>query len=248
MTVPPLARDKRSGGTSKTGIRGRRTARASVKSGKQRSASSRRWLTRQINDPYVAEAKSAGYRSRAAFKLAQLDDKYRLLQPGARVVDLGAAPGGWTQVAAARVGPTGRVVALDMVEFDAIPGAILLTGDVRAPEIQLQLRVALGGEADLVLSDMSAPAIGHAKTDHLRVMALAEAAHVCARSLLGEGGAFVVKLLRGGADRDLLAALKRDFSSTRHVKPPASRSDSREMYLIATGFRGSNASEIDDPV
>ncbi len=233
----PLARDKPSG-KSKAGIHSRRTKRAVVKSDKRRSASSRRWLTRQINDPYVAEAKTAGYRSRAAYKLTQLDEKYRLLRPGARVVDLGAAPGGWTQVAVHGVGATGHVVALDLLEIDPVPGAECIVADVQSPEILQRLREALGGEADVVLSDMAAPATGHAKTDHLRVMALAEAAHACARVLLAEGGAFVVKLLQGGADRDLLTALKRDFRRVRHVKPPASRSDSREMYLVATEFRG----------
>jgi 23S rRNA (uridine2552-2'-O)-methyltransferase len=151
---------------------------------------------------------------------------------------LGASPGGWTQVAVQRVGKSGRVVALDMVEIDPVKGAEFMLGDIQSSDIQGQLRIALGGDADVVLSDMAAPATGHAKTDHIRVMALAEAAHECACSLLAEGGAFVVKLLIGGADRDLLTALKRDFQHARHVKPPASRSDSREIYLVASGFRG----------
>ena len=233
-----MARDKSAGGKSRSGIRDRRSAHVVVKTAKRRTASSAQWLARQINDPYVAEAKTAGYRSRAAYKLRQLDDKYRFLRAGARVVDLGASPGGWTQVAVQRVGENGRVVALDLVEIDPVPGAEFIRGDIQSSEIQDQLREAIGGDADIVLSDMAAPATGHANTDHIRVMALAEAAHECACSMLAEGGAFVVKLLIGGADRDLLTALKRDFRRARHVKPPASRSDSREIYLVASGFRG----------
>jgi 23S rRNA (uridine2552-2'-O)-methyltransferase len=233
-----LARDKSTGGKSRSGIRDRRTARVVVKTAKRRTASSAQWLARQINDPYVAEAKNAGYRSRAAYKLRQLDDKHRFLRAGARVVDLGASPGGWTQVAVQRVGESGRVVALDLVAIDPIPGAEFIMGDIQAPDSLEQLREALGGDADVVLSDMASPATGHAKTDHIRVMALAEAAHACACSMLAENGAFVVKLLLGGADRDLLTALKRDFRRARHVKPSASRSDSREIYLVASGFRG----------
>jgi 23S rRNA (uridine2552-2'-O)-methyltransferase len=233
-----LARDKSAGGKSRSGIGDRRSAHVAVKTAKRRTASSAQWLARQINDPYVAEAKTAGYRSRAAYKLRQLDDKYRFLRAGARVVDLGASPGGWTQVAVQRVGENGHVVALDLVEIDPVPGADFILGDIQSLEVQSQLREALGGDADVVLCDMAAPATGHAKTDHIRVMALAEAAHECACSMLAEGGSFVVKLLIGGADRDLLTALKRDFRRARHVKPPASRSDSREIYLVASGFRG----------
>jgi len=233
-----LARDKGTGKKSRSGIRDRRSPHVVVKTANRRTSSSAQWLERQINDPYVIEAKTAGYRSRAAYKLRQLDDKYRFLRAGARVVDLGASPGGWTQVAVQRVGKSGRVVALDMVEIDPVKGAEFMLGDIQSSDIQGQLRIALGGDADVVLSDMAAPATGHAKTDHIRVMALAEAAHECACSLLAEGGAFVVKLLIGGADRDLLTALKRDFQHARHVKPPASRSDSREIYLVASGFRG----------
>ena len=233
-----MARDKSTGKKSRSGIRDRRSPHVVVKTANRRTSSSAQWLERQINDPYVIEAKTAGYRSRAAYKLRQLDDKYRFLRAGARVVDLGASPGGWTQVAVQRVGKSGRVVALDMVEIDPVKGAEFMLGDIQSSDIQGQLRIALGGDADLVLSDMAAPATGHAKTDHIRVMALAEAAHECACSLLAEGGAFVVKLLIGGADRDLLTALKRDFQHARHVKPPASRSDSREIYLVASGFRG----------
>ena len=243
-----MARDKSAGGKSRSGIRDRRSAHVAVKTAKRRTASSAQWLARQINDPYVAEAKTAGYRSRAAYKLRQLDDKHRFLRAGARVVDLGASPGGWTQVAVQRVGKNGRVVALDLVEIDPVPGAEFILGDIQSSEIQGQLREALGGDADVVLSDMAAPATGHAKTDHIRVMALAEAAHECACSMLAEGGAFVVKLLIGGADRDLLTALKRDFRRARHVKPPASRSDSREIYLVASGFRGAADTVLDHDV
>ena len=243
-----MARDKSAGGKSRSGIRDRRSAHVAVKTAKRRTASSAQWLARQINDPYVAEAKTAGYRSRAAYKLRQLDDKNRFLRAGARVVDLGASPGGWTQVAVQRVGKNGRVVALDLVEIDPVPGAEFILGDIQSSEIQGQLREALGGDADVVLSDMAVPATGHAKTDHIRVMALAEAAHECACSMLAEGGAFVVKLLIGGADRDLLTALKRDFRRARHVKPPASRSDSREIYLVASGFRGAADTVLDHDV
>jgi 23S rRNA (uridine2552-2'-O)-methyltransferase len=183
---------------------------AGIKTVKGRSASSTRWLARQHADPFVAEAKARGYRSRAAFKLAQMDDRFGFLKRGARVVDLGAAPGGWTQVALERCGRGSRV----------------------------RVTAALRGQATVVLSDMAAPATGHAGTDHLRVMALAEAAFDFAQGVLAPGGAFVVKVLHGGTEADLLARLKRAFAKVRHVKPPASRADSAELYLVATGFRG----------
>ncbi len=205
---------------------------------KGRSASSTRWLRRQHADPYVAEAKARGYRSRAAFKLVQLDERFGLLRGGARVVDLGAAPGGWTQVALERCGRSARVVALDLIEMAPIEGAVLLTGDFREAEARARVAAALDGPASLVLSDMAAPATGHAGTDHLRVMALAEAAFDFAAEVLGPGGAFVVKVLQGGTEPALLNRLKRAFARLRHVKPPASRADSAEMYLVATGFRG----------
>jgi len=213
-----------------------------VQTSAQRRPSSTRWLQRQLNDPYVAEARRLGYRSRAAFKLLQLDERFHLLAPGRRVVDLGAAPGGWTQVAVAKVmatgKPTGRVVAIDLSPMDAVPGATVLQLDGRAVEAPAAIMAALGGPADVVLSDMAPPATGHAQTDHLRIIALAEAAHDCATRLLAPGGSFVCKVLQGGAQGDLLASLKRDFASVRHVKPAASRSDSSEVYLVATGFRG----------
>jgi 23S rRNA (uridine2552-2'-O)-methyltransferase len=211
-----------------------------VKTAKRRSLSSARWLERQLNDPYVAEAKKRGFRSRAAFKLLQLDDKHHFLTSGARVVDLGAAPGGWTQVAierCGRQGRPGRVVGIDLLDMDPIAGATLITGDFLAEEAPARLKEALGGPADVVLSDMAAPATGHAKTDHLRVMALVEAALEFAEEVLAPGGHFVAKVLQGGTERELLARLKQRFAKVRHVKPAASRSDSAEMYLVASGFR-----------
>ena len=226
-------------GHSGQGHSGRGT-RQTLKPGK-RSASSRRWLSRQLKDPFVAEAKAQGYRSRAAFKLAQLDDKARLLRRGARVLDLGAAPGGWTQVALERVGPKGRVVGMDLTEIEPIPGATLLQGDLREAEALERARAALGGPADAVLSDMAAPATGHAGTDHLRVMGLVETALDLADEVLAPGGAFVAKVLQGGTEAALLARLKRDFAKVRHIKPAASRQDSAEVYVVATGFRGGDA-------
>jgi 23S rRNA (uridine2552-2'-O)-methyltransferase len=234
------------GGSRRRGGRAPTTGRAPavrIKTAGRRKASSTQWLERQLNDPYVAEAKRLGYRSRAAFKLQQLDDRFHFLKPGARVVDLGAAPGGWTQVAADRVkaeSGRGRVVGIDLLAVDPVPGATLLFGDFLAEEAPGRLREALGGPADVVLSDMAAPATGHAATDHVRILALAEAAHEFARAVLAPGGAFIAKLFQGGAERTLLEALKRDFTSVRHAKPPASRSDSAEIYVVALGFRGRN--------
>jgi 23S rRNA (uridine2552-2'-O)-methyltransferase len=215
---------------------------ARLKDQKRRTASSRAWLTRQISDPYVARAKREGLRSRAAFKLAEIDDRYKMLKPGARVVDLGAAPGGWSEVAARRVGDNGRVIALDILEMKPIAGVEFLQLDFldrSAPErLQAMLRSARGGKADVVLSDMAANATGHRQTDHLRIMALAEAAAEFAREVLAPGGLFLCKVYQGGTEPALLAELKRDFANVRHVKPPASRSDSAELYLLAQGFRG----------
>jgi 23S rRNA (uridine2552-2'-O)-methyltransferase len=209
-----------------------------VRTARRRKPSSTRWLQRQLNDPYVAEAKKRGYRSRAAFKLIQMDDKLGLLSPGARVVDLGAAPGGWTQVALERVGPKGRVVGFDLLDVEPLEGAEILKGDFLDEAAPARLRAALHGQADVVLSDMAADTTGHAQTDHLRTMALAEAAYDFARRVLAPGGAFVAKVLQGGTEKQLLDALKRDFTSVKHVKPPASRKDSAEMYVVAQGFRG----------
>jgi 23S rRNA (uridine2552-2'-O)-methyltransferase len=219
---------------------GHRSLRIRVKSDGGRTPAQKRWLERQLNDPYVARAKREGWRSRAAYKLIELDDKYRLLRPGARVVDLGAAPGGWSQVAAKRVGAAegrGRVIAIDPLDMPPIPGVDVVKLNFLDPEAPGRLKAMLGGEADLVLSDMAANATGHRQTDHLRIMALAEAAAAFAREVLKPGGGFLCKVLRGGTERTLLAALKRDFAQVRHVKPAASRSDSAELYLLATGFR-----------
>jgi 23S rRNA (uridine2552-2'-O)-methyltransferase len=212
---------------------------ARLKDDKRRKLSSRTWLERQLSDPYVARAKREGFRSRAAYKLAEVDDKYRLLKPGTRVVDLGAAPGGWSEIAARRVEPNGRVIALDILDMMPIPGVEFLKLDFLADAASARLKDMLGGKADVVLSDMAANATGHRKTDHLRIMALAEAATAFAREVLAPGGAFLCKVLQGGTEAVLLAELKRDFEVVRHVKPPASRTDSAELYLLARGFRGS---------
>jgi 23S rRNA (uridine2552-2'-O)-methyltransferase len=206
--------------------------------GRRRKPSSTQWLTRQLNDPYVAAARRQGYRSRAAFKLIELDDRFRLLWPGARVVDLGCAPGGWTQVAVERVGPRGLVVGVDVAETAPWPGAKLLVADLRDTDAAAAIEQALGGPADIVLSDMAPPATGHAATDHLRIVALAEAAFAVASAVLAPGGSFVAKVLQGGAEGELLAALKRVFTELRHAKPPASRAESSETYVVAKGYRG----------
>jgi 23S rRNA (uridine2552-2'-O)-methyltransferase len=216
-----------------------RELKVRVKTGKGRSLSSKLWLERQLNDPYVGRAKREGYRSRAAYKLIEIDDKHHLIKPGARVVDLGAAPGGWSQVAAKRAGEgRGRVVGIDLLDMGAVPGVDFLQLDFLDPRAPDKLKAMLGGEANVVLSDMAANATGHRKTDHLRIMALAEAAAEFAREVLAPGGAFLCKVLQGGTEVTLLAQLKRDFTSVKHVKPAASRTDSAELYLLATGFRG----------
>jgi 23S rRNA (uridine2552-2'-O)-methyltransferase len=212
---------------------------ARLKSEKRRTPSSRAWLERQISDPYVARAKREGFRSRAAYKLAEIDDEYRVLRPGARVIDLGAAPGGWSEIAARRVGPGGRVVALDILDMKPIAGVEFLQFDFLAEAAPERLKALLGGKADVVLSDMAANATGHRQTDHLRIMALAEAAAAFAHEVLAEGGAFLCKVLQGGTEAALLAELKRHFANIKHVKPPSSRSASAELYLLARGFRGS---------
>ncbi|MFQ5776274.1 MAG: RlmE family RNA methyltransferase [Kiloniellaceae bacterium] len=236
MTGPGGGRG-RGGKPGRGGGSGRGVAER-VKTARRRTPSSARWLARQLCDRYVAEARKHGYRSRAAFKLAQIDDKVHVLKRGARVVDLGAAPGGWIQVALERCGRTGRVVGIDLGEVEPLPGAVLLVGDVRDEAARERVKAALGGPADVVLSDMAAPATGHAGTDHLRVMALLEAAIDFAEDALAPGGAFIAKVLIGGTEGALLARLKRGFAKVRHVKPPASRAESAEMYVVATGFRG----------
>ena len=213
----------------RTPVRLRRTRR--------RKASSTRWLQRQLNDPYVRAAREAGYRSRAAYKLVGLDETAALLGPGLRVVDLGAAPGGWSQVAAARVAPSGRVVAVDIAAIEPIDGVVVLTLDAAGGDAPARIRAALGGPADLVMSDMAAPTTGHAPTDRLRVMALCESALDLAEALLAPGGCFLAKLRRGG-DSNLQSRLRSAFGRVRHVKPPASRADSAETYVVAAGYRG----------
>lgn len=229
-----------------------------LKREKRRKPSSRAWLERQINDPYIARAKRDGFRSRAAYKLAEIDDKFHLFKPGTCVVDLGSAPGGWSEVAARRVGASGRVVALDILDMKPVSGVEFLKLDFLDQAALDRLKAVLGGngqgkvhakaqakvqakaqgKADVVLSDMAANATGHRQTDHLRIMALAEAAAQFAREVLSPGGSFLCKVLQGGTETALLSELKRDFLSVKHVKPPASRSDSAELYLLARGFRG----------
>lgn len=219
-------------------IGSRRQAVVRVKKSKKLSVSSKTWLQRQLNDPYVVAAKSEGYRSRAAFKLLQLDEQFKLLKPGMRVVDLGAAPGGWSQVVANVIGKKGKLIGIDLLPIDPIPGAELIQLDFmdeKAPEV---LRKMLGGKADLVLSDMAPSTTGHAATDHIRIMGLAEVAALFATEVLVEGGTFVCKLFQGGAERELLSQLKKDFAKVKHAKPAASRADSSETYLVAQGFRG----------
>ena len=221
-----------------------RDLKTHVKTAKRRSHSSTLWLERQLNDPYVARAKHEGFRSRAAFKLIEIDDKHRLLKPGMRVVDLGAAPGGWSQVAAKRAGAgegRGRVVAIDVLDMPAIPGVDFLQLDFLDNSAPEKLKAMLGGPADLVLSDMAANATGHRKTDQLRIMAFAEAAAEFAGEVLTPGGALLCKVLQGGTEGGLLSQLKRDFATVRHVKPQASRADSAELYLLATRFRATRA-------
>jgi 23S rRNA (uridine2552-2'-O)-methyltransferase len=223
--------------TEPRGGRGQRELAVRVKG--SRSLSSRRWLERQLNDPYVARARREGYRSRSAYKLIEIDDKHHVLKAGARVVDLGVAPGGWSQVAARRIGQGGRVVAIDLLAMDTIPGVAFVQLDFLDPAAPERLKAMLGGRADVVLSDMAANATGHKRTDHLKVMGLVEAAAEFARAVLAPGGAFLSKVIQGGTEAALLADLKRDFASVKHVKPAASRADSAELYVLATGFRGS---------
>jgi len=223
-----------SGGTRRLAVR--------LRTAKGRKLASTRWLTRQLNDPYVEEAKRRGYRSRAAFKLSEIDEKYHLLRPGMSVVDLGAAPGGWSQVAAQRIRVMtgkGTVIAVDVVEMEPISGVTALKLDLTDPDAADRIDEALNGKkADLVMSDMHAPATGHKQTDHLRIMGLVEAALDVAEDVLAPGGTFLAKVLQGGAGKELVARLNSSFAKVRHVKPKASRTESAEMYVLATGFRG----------
>ena len=229
--------------TDKTGSgrEGGRSLKTRVKTARKRSLSSTLWLSRQLNDPYVARARTEGYRSRAAFKLIEIDDQYKLLRPGARIVDLGAAPGGWSQIAAQRVGAAGQqgsVVAVDLLDMEPVPGVDFAVMDFNDEDAVERITAMMKGTADGVLSDMAANATGHRKTDHLRIMGLVELAAEFARGVLAPRGFFLAKVLQGGTEAGLLAALKRDFTAVKHVKPSASRADSSELYVLATGFRG----------
>jgi 23S rRNA (uridine2552-2'-O)-methyltransferase len=219
---------------------GSRDLKVRVKTGKGRKLSSKLWLERQLNDPYVARAKREGMRSRAAFKLMEIDDKAHFLKKGARVIDLGAAPGGWTQVAAKRVHAPGqgRVIGIDLLDIEPLTGVDFIQLDFLDPSAPDKLKEMLGGPADVVLSDMAANATGHRRTDHIKIVALVEAAAEFAREVLSPGGTFLAKVIQGGTEGTLLTMLKRDFATVKHVKPLASRADSAELYLLATGFRG----------
>jgi 23S rRNA (uridine2552-2'-O)-methyltransferase len=229
---------------SSSGREGGRSLKTRVKTARKRSLSSTLWLQRQLNDPYVARAKREGFRSRAAFKLIEIDERYHFLKPGQRIVDLGAAPGGWSQVAARKIGAEqgkGRVIGIDLLDMEPPPGVEFRVMDFFAEDAPRQLMDWLGGKADVVLSDMAANATGHKKTDHLRIVGLVELAADFACDVLAEGGAFLAKVIQGGAEHELLARLKREFALVRHVKPSASRADSAELYVLATGFRGAKA-------
>ncbi|WAC27034.1 RlmE family RNA methyltransferase [Ancylobacter sp. SL191] len=218
-----------------------RPLKVRLKKARKLSSSSQKWLQRQLNDPYVARAKREGWRSRAAFKLIEIDDKVKILRPGMRVVDLGAAPGGWSQVAAKRIGlenGRGRIVAIDLLEIDPIAGVDFAQMDFLKDDAPEALKAMLGGPADLVMSDMAANTTGHRPTDHLRIVGLVELAIDFARQVLAPDGAFIAKVFQGGTEGTLLTELKRDFTQVRHVKPQASRADSAELYVVATGFRG----------
>ena len=230
-----------------TGGAGFRTQKQRVKTAKGRKTSSRLWLQRQLNDPYVQRARAEGLRGRAAYKLAELDEMHDLVPRGGVVIDLGTAPGGWSQVAVDKVGPKGRVIGIDIQPVEPVPGAEILHADFMAPEGLRALEAMIGeGKVDTVVSDMAAAATGHQKTDHLRTMALAEAAAAFARDWLKPGGSFAAKVLRGGGEKDLMDALKRDFAWVKHVKPPSSRSDSSELFVVAKGFRGVEEGRGDD--
>ena len=228
MAKPPTKTPGKPGGGARRGL----TTQVRAVAG--RSVKSREWLQRQLNDPYVQAAQKAGWRSRAAFKLIQLDEKFHLLKPGLRVVDLGAAPGGWMQVAAAR---GCRVIGLDLLEIDPIPGTTILQGDFQEAAIEQAVLGAMAGPADLVLSDMAPNTTGHGPTDHLRIMGLAEIALDFAERVLVEGGAFAAKVFQGGSEAAMLVRLRARFAMVKHAKPAASRKDSSELYVVATGFK-----------
>ncbi|MAY85825.1 MAG: 23S rRNA methyltransferase [Pseudooceanicola sp.] len=232
--------------TKNTSGRGQRDLKVKVKTARGRKLSSTRWLQRQLNDPYVRRAQAEGYRGRAAFKILELDDKFRFLVPGARVVDLGCAPGGWLQVAVKRINAlgertdkkVGHIIGVDLQEVEPIAGADIYQLDFMADDADLQVKKWLGGRADVVMSDMAAASSGHKQTDHLRIIALCEAAAYLAFDVLDEGGTFVAKVLAGGAEGELQKLLKQKFTKVANVKPPASRADSSEKFVVATGFRG----------
>ena len=225
------------GGSASGGGGRSQGGRERVRTARGRTTSSVRWLERQLNDPYVKRAQADGYRARAAYKLLELDTRFDLLRAAERVVDLGAAPGGWSQVVLRR-NPRAQVVGIDLLPIEPLPGLTVLEMDFLAPDAAEKLELALGGPADLVLSDMAANMVGHARTDHLRTMGLVEAAAAFAAEILKPGGAFVAKVLGGGADGALVGELKRQFSSVKHGKPPASRKESSETYVVAQGFKG----------
>ncbi len=219
-------------------VRGRKSLTVRVKTAKYHKASSNRWLERQLNDPYVAESKRLGYRSRAAFKLIQLDEKYKFLGKGKTIVDLGCAPGGWTQVAVMRNKGSGQVVGIDILECAPVEGASLICQDFTADDAPDKLKALLNGPADIVMSDMAANTTGHQQTDHLRTIALVEAAYQFAKEVLAKGGIFIAKVFQGGAEGELLADMKKNFAKVSHFKPDASRQGSPETYVVAQGFRG----------
>ncbi|WP_131193786.1 RlmE family RNA methyltransferase [Lichenihabitans psoromatis] len=238
------------GGAGSGGREGGRSLKTRVKTARKRSLSSTLWLSRQLNDPYVAKAKRDGYRSRATYKLIEIDDKYKLLKPGMRVLDLGAAPGGWSQIASRRVGSEtgkGRVVAIDLLEMEPVPGVEFTQMNFLDDDAPARLTAMMGGPVDAVLSDMAANAVGHRKTDHLKIVALVELALAFAREILAPGGLFLAKVLQGGTEGALLTEMKRDFVTVRHVKPQSSRADSSELYVLATGFRGKRTPIDHDP-
>ena len=235
-------------GTKNTSGRGQRDLFVKVKTARGRKTSSTRWLQRQLNDPYVKRAQAEGYRGRAAFKILELDDKYRFLVPGARIVDLGCAPGGWMQVAVKRVNALGEkqgkrigtVLGVDLQEVEPLAGAEIHQLDFLSDDADLLVKEWLGGEADVVMSDMAAASSGHKQTDHLRIIALCEAAAYFAFDVLAPGGTFVAKVLAGGAEGELMKTLKNNFKSVANIKPPSSRADSSEKFVVARGFKGRN--------
>ena len=236
------------GGVTRSDLGGQRHKTVKLKTARGRTNSSQRWLERQLNDPYVVESKRLGYRSRAAFTLLQLDEKFGLLKPGQRVVDLGAAPGGWTQIAVkvTKAPDRGQVLGIDLLPVEPIPGSEILLGDFMDPDAPDLLKAQLGGPVDVVLSDMAAATTGHTPTDHLRIVGLCEAAFEFALEVLAPGGSFVAKVFQGGSEGELLVRMKQAFKVVRHAKPAASRAESAESYVVATGFRGLSGSVSKD--